>query len=174
MNTIELTSVIRKRVVTGTDFIGVLACDQLPEHKLCKYPAMLVVNTHPSDRPGEHWVAIYITKQKHGYFFDSFGNPPGCDRFPEEIINFLNHNCYEMSYSRKQVQNNRSTTCGQHCVFFLCHIQKGLSYARVIGMYRDNVVNNDAMVCRFVSRINPSVCCGDTFSCVQCASVMGI
>ena len=169
MNTIELTSVMRKRVNKDVDFRGILACNQLPKYKLTKYPSMMIVNTHPSDKPGEHWLAIYITKQQQGYFFDSFGNPPDYDMFPLEIGHFINNNCYNVSYSRKQVQNISSTTCGQHCVFFLCHIQKGMSYDRVIRVYSDNLVKNDSMVCRFVSKIQPSVCCGDIFSCVQCS-----
>ena len=87
MNTIELTSILRNRIINGTDFLGVLACDQLPKHGVYKYPAMLIVNTHPSSIPGEHWLAVYITKDRHGYFFDSFGNSP--DKFPKEINSFL-------------------------------------------------------------------------------------
>lgn len=56
--------------------MGVLACDQLTQTRSYKYPAMMIVNTQPSDEPGEHWLAIYITKHKHGYFFHSFGHPP--------------------------------------------------------------------------------------------------
>lgn len=148
--------------------MGVLACDQLPMKALRKYPVMTIVNTHPSSSPGEHWLAIYITKYKHGFFFDSFGNPPDYEQFPKEIVNFLNYNCTTMSYSRKQVQNNFTTTCGQHCVFFLCYIQKGWSYSRVLTLYGPNLVNNDAMVCRFVNKIQPSGCCEDAFTCVQC------
>ena len=82
-----MASIIKKRIINGTEFLGVLACDQLPKNHVCKFPAMLVVNTHPSNMPGEHWLAIYISKNKHGYFFDSFGNPP--DNFPAEINNFI-------------------------------------------------------------------------------------
>lgn len=76
MNTIELTSIVRNRIINGTDFLGVLACDQLPKHGVYKYPAMFIVNTQPSNMPGEHWLYCgYTTKHRQGYFFDSFGNP---------------------------------------------------------------------------------------------------
>lgn len=32
MNTIELTSIVRKIIINGTNFLGILACDQLPKH----------------------------------------------------------------------------------------------------------------------------------------------
>ena len=160
-----MASIIKKRIINGTEFLGVLACDQLPKNHVCKFPAMLVVNTHPSNMPGEHWLAIYISKNKHGYFFDSFGNPP--DNFPAEINNFVMKNCTVMSYSRRQVQDTNATTCGQHCVFFLCHVQKGMPYTQLINMYGSNLVCNDAMVCQFVSKIRPSVCHEFHFTCVQ-------
>ena len=33
MNTIELTGILNKRIINGTNFLGVLACDQVPNHK---------------------------------------------------------------------------------------------------------------------------------------------
>lgn len=168
MNTIELTSIIKRRIFNRTNFVGVLACDQLPKN-ISKYPTMLIVNTHPSFMPGEHWVAIYITKDKDGYFFDSFGHSPENRRFPPEIKHFLRKNCVTVSYSGRVVQSELSTKCGQHCVFFLCNIQKGMSYKQFINMYGPDPVCNDAMVCRFVNRIQPVAVCHeyDTM-CVQC------
>lgn len=167
MNTIELTSILRKKIINGTDFIGTLACDQLTEIKVCNFPSMLIANTQPSTMPGEHWVAVYITKHKDGYFFDSFGNPPDYVDFPAEFNNFLKKNCVNVCYSSRQVQNFDSTTCGQHCVFFLCQIQKGMSYAKMINMYGDNLNFNDVMVSHFVNKIKPCVCRGYNFTCVQ-------
>ena len=167
MNTIELTSVLRKRTTRDTNFLGVRPCDQLPKTVVCKLPAMLVVNTDPSDKPGQHWLGIYITENKHGLFFDSFGHPPSF--FPQEINHFLLKNCVEMYHSAIQVQNNHSTTCGQHCVFFLWHIQKKIPYSKVLNMYGPNLVCNDTMVTHFVSRIHPYVCHDQNFKCVQCS-----
>ena len=144
-----------------------MACDELPKYNGCKLPAMLIVNTHLSTMPGEHWLAIYITKHKQGFFFDSFGNPPDYDNFPSEINKFLVKNCTNISYSRKQVQSNYATTCGQHCVFFLYHIHKGVPYTTILKMYGPVLECNDCMVCRFVGRIQPVACHGCDFKCVQ-------
>lgn len=165
MNTIELTSIV-KRISNRAHLLGVLACDQLPT-KPIRYPCMGIVNTDPSDLPGKHWLAFYITKDKQGYFFDSFGNSP--DKFSPEIKLFLLKNTARILYSGRQVQKDFSVTCGQHCVFFLYHVQKGASYSRLINMYSDNLVCNDAMVCHFVNKIRPvSACFENNFDCVQC------
>lgn len=134
---------------------------------------MLVVNTHPSNMPGEHWLGVYFTKQGHGYFFDSFGNPPTHVQFPPDINKFLKQNCTDVIYSTKQVQDDDSTACGQHTVFFLYHIQRGLSYENFIDKYGSNLICNDTMVCRFVNKIQPGVCHKYDFTCVQCAYVNG-
>ena len=41
-----------------------------------KLPAAYVFNTQPIDQLGNHWVCMYITTDRKGYFFDSFGRHP--------------------------------------------------------------------------------------------------
>ena len=159
---------MRRCVKRGTNFLGVLASDQLPKQDLVKLPAMAIINTHPSTKPGEHWLAIFISSKKHGYFFDSFGNSPDYKHFPASIKRFLSRNCHTTSHSVKQVQSNFSMACGQHCVFFLFNIQRGVSYKKLLNVYSNNLSSNDAMVCRFVKRIQPTACKKNTFPCVQC------
>lgn len=166
MNTVELTSVVKRINIKGTYFLGVFACDNLPKSPITLLPCMGVVNTDPSSLPGQHWLGFYITKNRHGLFFDSFGNSP--DKYPRAIKNFLLKNCYEIMYSRKQVQSFFTTTCGHHCVFFLYNMQKSVPYKHMIKMYSSNLERNDAMVCSFVNKIQPiSKCLCYTFDCVQ-------
>ena len=65
MNTNEIDRFLRRRL---RDFDGVFSVDNLPES-----PHLLVCNTDPSDRPGRHWIAIYVDNEGRGDFFDSFG-----------------------------------------------------------------------------------------------------
>jgi hypothetical protein len=52
-------------------FQGVFSSDMLPpNHRL------LVCNTDPSTRPGQHWIAIYVDENRCGEYFDSFGQSP--------------------------------------------------------------------------------------------------
>ena len=42
-------------------FMGVFSSDTLPTN-IKKRPAIIVANTDPSDRGGEHWICIYVDK----------------------------------------------------------------------------------------------------------------
>ena len=44
-------------------FLGCFASDDLPSFPK-KLPASLIINTHKKNQPGEHWLAIVLTKQK--------------------------------------------------------------------------------------------------------------
>ena len=165
MNTIELTAVCQK-MAHKAYFIGALPCNHLPR-EIRQRPAMLVINTEPSHMAGAHWLAIYITAESQGYFFDSYGNPPSYSEFPETIQRFLDQHCIDVVHSTQQVQDPSSTACGQHCVFFLFNMQKGVSYQKFLKMYGDNLPRNDEKVYDFVGRVQPSVCNEHDMSCVQ-------
>ena len=50
-----------------------LSSDNLPTH-IPKRPVIIVCKTDPSDRGEEHWICIYIDRNRHGEFFDSAEN----------------------------------------------------------------------------------------------------
>ncbi len=129
---------------------------------------MAIINTDPSDLPGEHWVAVYLTREGSGCFFDSFGNAPDSDRFPTSIKNFLISNTPVVLYSTKRVQDFTSDVCGQHCVFFLYHLANGRDYSHVMKLYSDDYIKNDKMVSLFVKRLRSNVCNKKMFSCIHC------
>jgi len=52
MNSDEIDRFLRTRL---RDFDGVFSIDHLPDN-----PRLLVCNTDPSDKPGRHWIAIYV------------------------------------------------------------------------------------------------------------------
>jgi hypothetical protein len=70
MNTREIERFNRDHVCLAS-FQGVFSRDTLPSK-----PRLLICNTDPSDKPGQHWIAIYVDKNLRGEFFDSFGRHP--------------------------------------------------------------------------------------------------
>jgi hypothetical protein len=107
------TFTIKRLLKTYKCFKGVYPSDKLPYNK--KFPLNIIVNTDPSDRPGQHWVAISITRSGCGYYFDSFGRQPTVP----SIIAFLRRKCKtRFSYNTQQLQNVTSSTCGNYCVLF--------------------------------------------------------
>lgn len=156
------------KMTCNTHFLGVLPSDQLPKKSLRNLPAFCIINTHPSNMPGEHWIATYLSQDGPACFFDSFGNPPDSDRFPTTIETFLTTNAVDVIYSDRRVQDFSSDTCGQHCVFFLYHLVKGRDYRDVMRLYSHDYIKNDKMVSLFVQRLNPHGCNEKMFSCVHC------
>ena len=60
------------------DFKQVLGADQLPSlKKLQQYKKWIVIlNTDPISRPGQHWVLAMKPHNKNCFFFDSYGHSP--------------------------------------------------------------------------------------------------
>lgn len=148
--------------------LGVIPYDYLPIEPLRKLPSVVILNTHPSGMPGEHWLAIYINENSVGCFFDSFGNSPDYQGFPSEIKDFLNRNSKEVQHSIVQVQDFSSDTCGQHCLFFLYHMAKGFDYDYVLKMYSDDFIKNDKKVKTFLKKLKQKQCNENVFKCIQC------
>lgn len=156
MDTRELTSFMTGHGrVTEKYFGGVVACDELPQRILKNnQPIAFIINTDPKTLPGQHWLAVFITEKRSGEFFDSYGNPPDYKYFPKSIYRFLQRNCVKISYNTRQVQDLFSTTCGQHCLFFLLQRCKGNSFTDIIhSMYSDDLRKNDVLVSRFVKKL---------------------
>jgi len=99
MNTVELDQLISRHVKR---FDGIFSIDRLPSN-----PKMLVSNTHPSDKPGEHWVVIYVSDDgDYWEFFDSFGRPPA------DVFNrYMTKQCNKWIYNRNQLQSVASNFC---------------------------------------------------------------
>lgn len=109
---------IRKVLSTDKDckiyFRGVFAADTLPK-KVC-VPCTLVVNTDVAGKPGQHWVAIFITKKRQGFYFDSYGLPPSV---PFHIA-FIRRNCTSWVFNSKLLQSFTTFVCGHYaCLFVL-------------------------------------------------------
>ena len=67
-------------------YYEVVAKVTLPE-VVSTYPSAFVCNTHDSDQPGEHWVAMYV--DEIGDYFDPYGQKPQ----HTEFTNFMNKHC---------------------------------------------------------------------------------
>lgn len=120
-------------------FRGVYAADQIADTLMKKQilknrnqPTAFIVNTHPSQGPGEHWLAFYITpssernNNNNDYiieFFDSFGyNKSLSFIHTEYFYNFIRNNCFktEKIYTNIQrLQDRKSILCGYYCCLFL-------------------------------------------------------
>jgi hypothetical protein len=130
-------------------FIGAFARDQLPE--IHSTPCGLILNTDPINKPGEHWVAIYINKSGFGEYFDSYGFPP----LHKDIIIFLNKFCPKgWCHNTFMLQSINSLTCGLYCIFYIKTRCLGYSYCHFIRLFTNKTFINDKIVIEFFKEIN--------------------
>ena len=73
MNTLQIERLLKKDLKSKTIFKKVCALDQLEKPT---FPSAYVINSDPSSKPEEHWVAVYFDKRGRGEYFDSYGLPP--------------------------------------------------------------------------------------------------
>jgi len=144
MNSTQIDNVLRSKC--RGQFCGVYAIDKLPRVLPAKRPLILVCNTDPHDKPGEHWVALSIDGS--GHYFDSFGRRP-----PREIELFMNRNCSQWSFNDRQLQSAASRFCGQYCIFYCLYKSIGYDSAKIIKCFTKDTGLNDVLAHAFVCKL---------------------
>ena len=113
MNTIQIKHLLKKDPFAKTIFKKVCAKNQLLR---VDYPSAYVINSHPSFKPGEHWIAMYFDKHGKGEYFDSYDLRPSMNGFTA----FMERNSNGWMYNNKTVQSLISTTCGHYVCILFC------------------------------------------------------
>ena len=152
MNSLEISSILKRDRFTKHFFRGVFACDQLPK-QFVPHPSAIVINTDPADKPGEHWLAIYITRDGVGEYFDSYGLRP---KLPQ-IEHFLQKNAKYTIYNTRRLQGPLSTVCGQYVIFFLLHRCRELSMNKINKLFSSDTMDNDMDVNNFIRKHFPRI-----------------
>ena len=93
-------------------FMGCYSPDLIPSFPN-SFPRTLIINTVPSNKEGEHWVAL-VLKKKRCYYFDSFGLPI----MNGNILKFL-EGYRKVTYSNVCIQSINSEKCGKFCIAFV-------------------------------------------------------
>lgn len=119
MNTSTLDRIVRADRWMKIGFGGVRAKNQLPRDR--GRLTSFIINTHPSNKPGEHWQAVFFDNRNRASFFCSYGT------LPSKIIKkFILQNSLSMKYNTRRLQHRRATSCGLYCLYFLWHKSRGL------------------------------------------------
>ena len=108
MDTVESQGILDKSVHLKHLNGIVCARDMLPKKRPWRVQAY-IVNTHRSDQPGEHWVAIFF-RENWAYYFDSYGQPP-----PDaDILQFIEQNTRSYTYNKRCLQSVEMPVCGMY------------------------------------------------------------
>ena len=143
MDSDVIDKVLRKKCAI---YCGVFACDDLPDIEL--RPSVIVVNTDPARRPGQHWISIYFDGDGHGEFFDSFGQPP-----KRVFERYMNKHSSSWTFNKKQMQSLVSRFCGHYSIWYCV-----MKFRKVaLNVLADSMSNdtglNDFLVHRFACRL---------------------
>jgi len=122
-------------------FRGVFSCDTLPSTNV---KGLLVCNTDPRDKPGEHWIAMYFDGER-GEYFDSFGRPPTA-----AFKDYLNRHCAYWIFNDRQLQSVCSRFCGHYCVYYCLLRSSGVDLRRIVASFTNDTGFNDVIVHGFI------------------------
>ena len=125
-------------------FCGVFAIDVFESYysRYCKEDSMniFVVNTQPSDLPGEHWVLISLNKKN--LFFDSFHKSP-------RFYGLLSPKMQECTSYRLQ---GDSRICGVYCIWAARLLSQNKDIHSIIDNYfsKTDLKANDCSVIQWL------------------------
>jgi len=92
-----------------------------------------IMNLDKSDKPGSHWVAVYIDTLHNNSieYYDSFGREPSKDFMKQikKLIDRIEPNTYlKMKINRIQDQNVNTSNCGFFCMRWILDKATGKNF----------------------------------------------
>jgi len=89
----------------------------------------IIFNTDPHDKPGQHWISMFINiKQNHIFFFDSTGDGPSpeimklVDRIKEQGLSLNPKKVFKFDSNEGIEHQYGNTECGMYSLFFIVHM----------------------------------------------------
>jgi hypothetical protein len=143
MDTFQIRNMLRSDDIVRTILLGVIPINHLP--RVSFRPAALIINLDTSDMPGSHWVSLYFYDSCCD-FFDSYGRPPN-EILTEYMLKFSN----KIFFNNKPVQALLTSTCGQHCIFFLFWRARSVPMSNIVGIL--DIYNADQFITGFVNSL---------------------
>ena len=116
MNSLEILNIFKSDAFTKTVFTDVLPSDRLPG-RIQTRPRGFIVNTDPADKPGTHWLVIFITTDGKGEFWDPFAQRPGfySPNFTQFFEQTLQHIHVEQKSFASRIIRHLWTICSILC-----------------------------------------------------------
>ena len=141
MNTKQIWQALTSNTKTEPYFDGVFAIDEL--RRIKKKPELIICNTDPSNKPGQHWVLFFFDNDTVD-FFDSLGKD--IEDYGHEFVDFAKRFSSKFQESTVRTQPKNTSICGQYCLYF--------AYKRCIGENMENIIKSmisPEYVLRFVN-----------------------
>jgi len=138
----------------GDFYLGTIAHDQIHSMIIPKIKprsnGAFIINTDPALKGGSHWQAIAHFSSPNSTheinFFDSFADPIDnkLRKDLKDIANKLDAQTFlKLKENSVQLQDDRTSTCGFHCIRFILDRHRGKTFAQATGY--DDKVKNDSI-----------------------------
>jgi len=147
MDGIRIEAILGKDAKCGPMFLGVFACDRLPTRLNIRRPLLMVCNTDPHYKSGEHWIVLYIEDSSYGEYFDSFGRPPS-----DIFRTFLDRQCARWIFNERHLQSAISNFCGHYCIFYCLHRSRNKNINAIGNLLTYDTGLNDYLVHNYVCK----------------------
>ena len=128
---INTKEIIRPISTLKANTVDVYAADHVPKI-LSPTPIAIVTNLDTSNKPGSHWIAIYIDRNGYGIYFDSYGLAPMLTHHLDRLI----RNCVRFNGIRKNYKVS-IRKCAENIVLCFCIIcVTVVLYARFVTSFQ--------------------------------------
>lgn len=145
----DLENLIKKHADESTKqaFLGVYAMDNLPD-RIPHLPIFVIINTQTSNLPGEHWKAIYISKEKIGEVFDSFALPVSI-----RLLQWMNIFSRKWIRSSLTVQSPLSALCGTYTLYYVLTRLHFRNLNSLLQVFSRDLRKNDNLMEQFYKKL---------------------
>lgn len=144
MNTKDIWQALTANEVTEKYFDGVFPVNKLKN--ITTKPRLVICNTDPSNKPGEHWVLFFFNKDNSVDFYDSLGK--SLISYNSDFLSFVNKFSSSYHESKVRTQPKNTALCGYYCLYFAYKRCKGKKMETIIEDMKSSL-----HVVNFVNRI---------------------
>ena len=113
MDSKQLFQALVNNPTTNKDFDGIFSKDTLED--IVAKPTLIICNTDPSSKPGEHWLLFYFENDVVD-FFDSLGKH--LSEYGKPFVKFVKKFSKKMNECKIRTQPKGTNVCGAYCLFY--------------------------------------------------------
>lgn len=143
LNNVQLDYLAFNHPQLGKYYVGTTACDKLPTTLPKEGKTAFIVNTDPHDKPGRHWIAVWIEGDRCE-LLDSFSL--SLDVYPDSapLQQWLQRHFKEIVMNSSSLQAFNSDSCGDYALMYLIDKSNGRSMEYFVDRFKpNNFVWND-------------------------------
>ena len=163
MNAKQLYIALASNSNTNTVFDGIYSIDTLKDIK--NKPELIICNTDPSDKPGEHWVLFFFDESNSVDFYDSLGKD--ITYYGPEFIDFVNKFAENYNQCMEKTQPINTSLCGQYCLYYALCKSQHYSMQKIVNSMTSSKNVLDLVHERFII-ICPMYNCPLLQKCIKC------